>query len=310
MRQWKPLPSPGLWIGVLLLLLDLAALGVVATRVVAALLQPPDTWAIGLPLYAQVVALVALLIIAGLLAYRIAAALTLTYELDRNGLAIRWLGNRAIIPMMQIERIDSGDPHARIPRHLLQGIGYYSGQMVQSTASEHEQVLHLFTTRTPAHSLIITTSTAAYAIAPRQQDEFVQQLEQRRRLGVTTLLTATTEPGHLFFYAFWHDRVVRRVLLLATGLTLLLAGLLIASYPQLGDVVATRFDAEGHATEHRPRAQVLFLPLAALLVLLLNTLLGLRLYASEKAATYLLLVAAVLVQLLFGVAILELVLHG
>lgn len=284
------------------MLLLLAALGTlfVGSRLVIKLLQPPAQWDISLQWYGELVALIALVLVLGLLVYRVAAALTLAYELDRNGIYIFWLGNRVVIPINRIERLDSGDRQAVVPRHLLQGIGYYSGQGRTSTSIP----LYLFSTSAPARSLMVHTSSAVYAVSPAEQDDFVEQLEQRRKLGVTKTLALTTERGSLLFYDFWSDRVVRWALLLAFGINLLLCGVLVARYPDLAGLVATQFDAMGQATGFRPRYQVLFLPLAACFISLVNTLLGLLLYRRNRIGVSLLQGASVLVQLLFGIAVL------
>lgn len=303
MRHWKPKFAIGLWMGLLLLLLVLAGIGYVGLELGRAFARPPDTWSVDLNLYWNVMTLIGLLFLAGVLLYRVIGGFTLAYEMDRNGVYIRWLGNRAVIPLGQIERVDIGAPGARIPWRLVQGIGYYWGR--GRTASG--QPLHLFATRSPKKCLLIQTTGDAYAISPRDQDSFVQDLEQRRKLGVVKPLVPGVEAGRAFFYAFWNDSMIRWCLLLAFGLNLLLLGWVAARYPELAATVEMRFDAAGQVAELRPRHQVLFLPLAAFLLSLLNTGLGMRLYQREQTGARLLQVASVLVQVLFGVAALAVV---
>src|SRR5947208_1798895 len=124
MRRWRPQPSAGRWIALLLLLAALAGAAALGVRVAQALNGPPEVWPVTLELYWQIVGFLVLLLIAGALAYRALAAFTLSYELDRNGLYIIWLGNRAVVPLDQIQSVDLGAVPARMPWRPVQGIGY------------------------------------------------------------------------------------------------------------------------------------------------------------------------------------------
>jgi hypothetical protein len=303
MRRWKPQPSIGRWIGVLLLAAALAGAGVFAARLGGALTGPPEVWQINLALYGDVVGLLCMLGLAGLLAYRVAGAFTLSYQLDRNGLYIMWLGNRAVVPLDQIHSVDVGVTARRMPWRLLQGIGYYWGQ----GRTADDVLLHLFATRPPEQCLVVYTAGEAYAISPADHDAFVQDLEQRRNLGATKPLAPTVEPSRIFLYAFWNDRTVRALLLAAFALNLIVLALLAARYPELDPTVRMRFNAAGQVAELRPRHQVLFLPLAAFGLTLINTVLGLSLYQRQQLGARLLQGASVLVQTLFGIAVVTII---
>ncbi len=301
MPRWKPKPAPGLWIGVVCLIIVFAAAIFVGQHLIQILIHPPQEWPVNLRLYSELVALEALLFMSGYLLYRVIGAATLSYELDRNGVYVNWIGNRTVIPMEHIERIDNGDMGARIPWRILQGIGYFWGKGITSEWSQ----LHLLASLPPSKCLIIHTPEASYAVSPNDYDNFVQQLEQRRSLGAVKPISATHQPGRILFYAFWSDLIVRRALLMAFGLNLILLGILAARYPHLADMVTMRFNALGEATELHPRHQVLFLPIAAFGLMLLNTGLGLTIYRREQVGARVLQIASVLVQVLFGVAILS-----
>jgi hypothetical protein len=301
MRRWLPQPSPGRLICLLVIVAALVLAALLGLRLVAALARPPAQWPVDLALYGQLVALLALLALAGVLVYRLIGAWTLAYELDRNGLYILWAGNRATIPLGQIERVDVGALGARLSPSPLRGLGYYRGR----GRTADGRTLHLFATRSLARCLVLHTASDAYAISPADADAFVQDLEQRRNLGSVKPLAQALEPGRAFFYAFWNDALVRRALLVALALNLLLLGFLAARYPGLGSTVQMRFNAAGEVAELRPRHQVLFLPLAAFVVSLLNTGLGLTIYAREQAGARMLQFGSVLVQVLFAIAVLS-----
>lgn len=303
MRRWKPRPGAGLWVGIVLLLLTIGGAVFLGLRLAIPLLAPPESWPIDLRLYGELVAFLALLALGSILVYRVLAALTLRYELDRNGLYITWLGNRAVVPLDQIQTVDVGLPAFRLPLGVIQGIGYYWGR----GRIPDGRPLHLFSTRTPARSLAIYTNDAVYAVSPADHEAFVQDLEQRRNLGSTQMLSPTVLSSRIFLYAFWNDTTIRTLLLIAFGINLAVLALLAARYPELGSQVQMRFNELGQVTELRPRHQVLFLPLAAFGLTLFNTALGLLLYRGQQLGAQLLQGASVAVQVLFGIAVVTII---
>ncbi len=299
MQHWKPKSTYVLWVGVISLIIALSGVVFFGMRLWVALVRHPVAWNVNLALFGELIALLALLMVAGFFLYRVLAALTLAYEVDRNGVYILWFGNRAVIPIEDIDLIESGDAGVRMPWPFLQGIGYYWGQGLTSD----KRNLHLFSTLPPAESLVVHTSKGAYALSPNDRDGFVQHLEQRRRLGAVKPLSPTYQHGRMIFYDFWEDPIVRWTMLLALGLNLLLIGMLFARYPELTPMVEMRFDAAGATTELRPRHQVLFLPLAGLGLSLLNMAIGLAIYRREQTGARVLQMASVLMPVLFGVAV-------
>lgn len=267
-------------------------------RLVAALARPPSAWPIDGQLYAQGLLVLALLLLSGMLLYRVLATLTLSYAVDRNGVYIFWLGNRAVVPLQQIESVESGLTLPPSLGAVLRSVGYNHGQV----RTREGRVVHRFATVSLRRSLVLHTAAASYALSPQDSDGFVQDLEQRRRLGSIQQLAPGVEQGRLFLYAFWEDRIVRSALLLALVLNLALFGWLMLMYPSLPALVELRANAAGTAAALRPRYQLLVLPLAGSVVGLLNAGLGLTLYGREPAGARLLQIASVVVQSLFVVA--------
>jgi hypothetical protein len=298
MPSWRPQSSSGRWIAAVLLGLALSGTLVAALRLAQAFSGSPETWPIDSRLFLWLLACVVLLAVSGWLAYRLFAALTLAYQLDRNGLYIRWLGNRAIIPLDQISAIDIGAPGARLPLRPLQGIGTYWGRGRTSNG----RPLYLFATRPLSQCLLIHTGTDSYAISPRDQDTFVQDLEQRRSLGATKTLHAQVESGRLISYAFWSDPVVALALALTLLLHLALLAFLFVRYPTLAPSLPMQFNLAGSAVGFRPKYQIFLLPLAAFCLTLLNAGLGIWLYRREQIGARLLQVSSLLVHLLFAIA--------
>jgi hypothetical protein len=303
MRRWRPQPSPGRWIALLIVLAAGAGAAALGIRIAQALSGPPEGWPVTLGLFGQIVGFLVLLLLAGALAYRMLAAFTLSYELDRNGLYIIWLGNRAVVPLDQIQSVDLGVVPAHMPWRPVQGIGYYWGQ--GRTADGRR--LHLFATQPPERCLLINTRDEVYAISPEGHNTFVQDLEQRRNLGATQTLTPSFEPNRMFLYSFWNDSTVRGLLLVAFVLNLLVLGVLMARYSALAPVLRMRFDPAGQVADLRPRHQILFLPLAAFGLTLLNIALGILVYQRQQLGARLLQGASLIVQILFGIAMLTII---
>ncbi len=295
MRRWKPQPTGRLWVAIAALAIVAAGAAYLLVRIGAALARPPEEWPIDGALYLQALAGLALLVATGALAYRVAAALSLSYAVDRNGVYIFWLGNRAVVPLQAIESIESGVAAAASP---LRSIGYFHGQAALSGG----RTLHRFTTVPTERALVLHTATDSYAISPLESEAFVQDLEQRRRLGAIQQLAPGVEAGRAFFYAFWDDRVVNIALIAAAALNLALLGWLMTIYPELPPLLDMRSDAKGATAALAPRHQILFLPLAGAAIGLLNTGLGLTIYGREPVGARLLQVASVGAQILFAVA--------
>jgi hypothetical protein len=296
MRRWKPKSSLGRWVALLLLLAALAGAAVIGVGLRRALSGPPESWPIDLVFYGQLLALLALLMFAGALLYRFISALTLGYDLDRNGLYITWLGNRVVVPLDQIQSVDVGLRDAHLPP--FRGIAYYYGR----GRTAEGKPLYLFATEPPARCLVVYTLDEAFVISPADHEAFVQDLEQRRNLGATKPVASRFEPSRIFLYAFWNDATIRILLLVALALNLIMLGVLASRYPTLAPMIEMRFDAAGQAADLRPRHQVLFLPLAAFGLSLLNTVLGLLFYRRQQLGARLLQGASVVVQILFGIA--------
>jgi hypothetical protein len=304
MRTWKPSPSQRIWIAAGLLMLTLIGAAALLYSLIQQLGGPPESWRYGPVMFAEIVGLIGCLLLGGWLSYRIAGALTLHYGMDRNGLYVIWLGNRAVIPMEQIVTVDVGAANARLPWGPLQQVGYVWGRGRTADGT----LLHLFSTRIPAQSLIVYTETEAYAIAPAEQQDFVQSLEQYRGLGAIKSVAPAITAGRMFLYSFWNDQVVRTLVVLALVINVLALGILAWRFPLLPELIELRFNQIGELAELRPRHQVLFMPLAAFGISLLNIVVGLICYTREISGTRLLQSSSVIAQILFMVAMLNVVL--
>ncbi|MGQ9547514.1 MAG: PH domain-containing protein [Roseiflexus sp.] len=305
MRRWKPQVTGGRWLAPGLLLLALGGVAGSMIGLTRRLSGDPEQWQIDISAFGLLLLLIISLLAAVWFAYRFVTAMTLSYAIDRNGLYIRWAGNQAIIPLDRVITIDAGSGPVFLPFGLFQRIGTYWGR-----AFAGEKPLYLYATQPPDSCLIIYTADAAYAVSPEDPEAFVQDLEQRRNLGATKVMQPSIVYTGMFHYAFWRDGTVLGLVVAAVVFNLLALALIAATYPSLAPVVEMRFDATGKIAELRPRHQVLFLPLAALGLSLLNTAIGMALYRNLPLGARLLQSASVIVQLLFLVAIAQILWGG
>ncbi len=298
MREWKPMRGSGRGIAAVLLLLALAGAIALLLRLVPRFLMPPEAWPITPRAFLEGTGAGILLVLAGWFGYRLLAALTLTYTLDRNGIYISWIGNRAVIPLAEVQQI-ALPPHEKdLPALPLRNIGYYWGHLHRP----NQGTIDLYTTLPPARSVLIYAAHGIYAIAPHDPQSFAQEFEQRRQLGATQNLRPSFSEGRLFFAAFWNDPVIRSALLTGLAVVLLLLGWLSLVYAGLPPTIPLGFDAAGTAIDLRPRHQILWVPLLGITFALLNTSLSLLLFRHQRTVAHLLQLATVPVLLLFAVA--------
>jgi hypothetical protein len=306
MRRWKPQPSWRLAAALVSLIAAATGLIVVLLPFGILLALPPAEWPINRELFLRGLAALALGLLTALLAYRFATALTLAYTMDRNGLYILWLGNRAVVPLQAIERVERGLSGIGGSGLALIGFGY----LYRRARLADGRMLHYFSSRSLAQTLLVYTAHDVYAISPQESDIFVQELEQRRRMGPIQQLPPGFEAGRAFSYAFWEDRQVQVSLLVAALLNLALFGWLMSIYPDLPTLIDLRRDATGALAALSPRHQILFLPLAGLVSGLINLGLGIALYARTTTGARLLQVGSAVVQVLFLVAALTILWGG
>ena len=300
MNRWRARRPLGVWLG-LIVVLALWAGAVWATLYLADQLSgPPQNWPLTLSLFGLTLATLAGFALGGVLLYRVLSALTLSYRIDRNAVTIHWLGNTAVVPMNRIAAVEIGVQARRLPNLLARSFGYRRG--VGETAAATP--LFLFSTAPLDQSVILATDSSSYVISPANRDTFVQEVEDRRNLGIVQGQSEGVLRTSRLSYAFWTDNVVRLCLLLGLLFNLVLWGVLSARYTGLSETVALRFDATGTIVGNVPREQILVLPLIGLLAWLANAGLGVGVYRLSRVGAVLLLVGTIVVQSLLAVSLL------
>ena len=237
-------------------------------------------------------ALAALVIIIRLI-YQLWGLINAIYEMDRNAIVIHWGGTQHHIPMASVQAVLQGADVAGL--RMQPGFrwpGYFVGL---GEAKDIGQVL-FFATRPLKEQIIVRTAGMAYAISPKDRDEFLQALRERLDMGPTQeVVESSKHPGFLD-WVIWRDRLGLSVLLGSVTLLALLVGVLCWRYPYLPPEIALRFGSTGEALLVVAASRIFYLALLGVIFLVINGGLGLLLYRRERTATYFLWTGMLAVQ--------------
>jgi hypothetical protein len=236
----------------------------------------------------------------GVAAYQTLNCATLRYRLDRNGVVIQRGGTRWTLPIADVLEVRPGaEAEGKIVRrHGLRWPGYEHGEGRLPGVGR----VHFLATRPLREQLLLLTSGQVFAISPREPDQFVKALDERRALGPNRVLHGGVERARWVTWPFWTDRVAWGLLGTALALNLLLFGCLSTLFPSLDLQLPLHFDTVGDVDRIGGRMELFALPIIGLIILGTNLALGLALYKRERAGAYLLWGAAAATQFLFWLA--------
>ncbi|MCS7178117.1 MAG: PH domain-containing protein [Anaerolineae bacterium] len=293
MTEWYPNPQTGLRVGLALI----AAIALVdAGLVIWAATQPVSglTFLIGLFVLGSLAAI-------GAIGYRISGLVQSAYVLDRNALVILWGESEHVVPLPHIQQVLLGEEvKGRLRFQGIRWPGYWVGYgeieglgpaLFHSTAPLEEQVL-------------LVTPGLTYAISPEDRNGFLTTLQTRMQMGPTQVLKQVSYGPAFAYWDFWKDRPALILLAGGLGLLLVLTGFLCFRFPHLPPLLPLHFDALGIPDRLGVRGQIFFIPLIGLIVLTVNGVLGGLLYQKERLAAYLLWGSALMIQILFWIAVL------
>lgn len=295
----RPAHRRGVLMGLAIVFLSLA--------VSALLLWRMGREPVGLSSFTAVVIAAALAVLGFLYAYWTYGCWSLRYRLDRNSLSIHWAGNILHIPLSTVQALIPGNTAP--PPRPTSGIGwpgYHMGRGSVPGSNELKEI-HLFSThRSPEELLYVVTPLRVYGLTVLDAPGFAQELRIRRRLGPTERIQEGVQRWTLWESPVWRDRLVLGSVLLAWAANILLFAYQAWLMPALPEVAVLHVSPLGVADLTGPKEQLLLMPTIGLLGLAANTAFGFVLYQWERLATYLLVVAALLVQALLWSGTLQL----
>jgi len=227
------------------------------------------------------------------LIYQLWGLINAVYEMDRNAFVIHWGGIQHQIPMASVQSVLQGADVTGLRMQFgIRWPGYFVGL---GEAPDVGPIL-FFATRRLKEQIIIRTAGMAYAISPRDLDEFLQAFRERLDMGPTQEVEESSKHPSFLDWAIWQDRLGLSVLLGSFTLLVLLVGLLCWRYPYLPPEVAMRFSPTGEALLVVAASRIFYLALLGVVFLVINGGLGLLLYHRERTATYFLWTGLLAVQ--------------
>lgn len=275
-----------------------AVASLTALALALALLVRASGWPISFPQFLAYVGGGGLLVLSLLFAFWAYACASLRYVLDGRGLTISWGPLKHYIPLAGIEGLVHGRGEHQPKVWGLSWWGYHIGR---GKAEGLGNVLFFSTHRSAEELVYVQTAGTTYGLNPQDPLRFIAEAQRVRQTG---------QPGggpvvrreFLAAHTIWEDRVAQGLAAAAVLLNLALWGYLFAVYPDLSSEITIEFPPIGDITALHSRQEIFKIPGTATALLALNLLVGLGLQWRERAATYLLLSGAILLQVLFWVA--------
>ena len=278
-----------------------AAIATLALLLAALLMAFASPWAISAAKFLAFGTAFLLIALAAIFAYWTYACFTMSYALDEKGLSIRWGLIRQFIPLSRIERCVPGR-EARFPE--IRGVNWWGYHVGRASVAGIGEVLFYSNHQSPWELTYIATSSRSYAISPENSVRFTTELQRLQRSQTAAAEEAPRQGAEhplVATYPFWLDRYGQALALIAVLANVALFGFIFAVYPGLADHLNLAFPPLGQ-TELRPKREVLQIPATALALLAVSLAAGLAVHRWERAASYLLLAGAILLQGLFLIA--------
>jgi hypothetical protein len=229
-----------------------------------------------------------------LFAYWTYSLSTLRYALDRNALTITWGDIRQQIPMSQIERLVPG--RELEPPHVA-GVSWMGHHVGRATVEGGVgETLFYSTHRSPQDLLYVVTPTQSYAISVEDEVAFAEAVQAQQRAG--SLVAVTQGPDRLYLAAqpFWDDHTAQLLSLVAFAMFFVMFGYVFQQYPGLPQSIQLSFPHLDGVTRVGDKGELLRIPSAGIVILLLNLVLGFAAHAWERMVGYVLLLAAIVAQ--------------
>jgi len=268
-------------------------------------LQRLSTAAVDLTFFFLALAIVVSIFAVALMVYWLYGLFSLSYILDRNGLVIRWGPLRQVVPMGNIERIVPAEAvHVPMRFYGVAWPGYRVGKgYVKGVGS-----LRVYATCPLRGQLLVITPSQIYGISPSNPQAFLKDFERRAGLGIVHRMEQITHRSAWMSLPIWRDRQAQALIFAGFLLNLWLVAYICKAYPGLPRILPLHFDSLGEVDRVGERTELFILPIIGWMVQMFDTSAGLLLHPRQTTGSYLLFVAAVLVQALLWAAVVTIVL--
>lgn len=259
------------------------------------------------------------LVLVCLLAYIAWCAFSLQYRLDKENLTLKYAGVRQVIPLSCIEsvyapgwKIDGALIKVRWRRLADILPGFLAGSGVSPQLGK---VLAAATVPANAQVFVVTDGLA-FGLSPQRPLAFIDELNIR--LAAVHEAISDPESAHrphtilgrvlALGAGLWGDRVARLLLLGGLLVCTLFFGYMSLVYNGLPNILPLHWNSQGQIDRVGDPQELLRLPVIALGIWLVNTILAALVRRRERAATLFLLAGAVAVPFVFAAATLSIVL--
>jgi hypothetical protein len=261
-------------------------IGVIFNLVIMLILGGGGSWSIFQASRTEVGATFLLYLLVGLVAisltpvfaYRLRALLGAFYELQRDGIRLKWGLRAEDIPIDKILWVNHAhDMEPAVPLPIV----YWPGSVLGARRTKEGIVVEFFAARSTS-LILIATEERVYAISPEDPEAFLTTFESLAQLGSLATLPAQSIYPSFLMARVWKDRTARAMLLVgvASSLALLIwVSIIIPRHSQ----IPLDLTPDGQPLDFVPSIQLLLLPALNGVFLGADLLLGLFFYRREDA---------------------------
>ncbi|MPZ22799.1 MAG: hypothetical protein GEU28_04515 [Dehalococcoidia bacterium] len=227
------------------------------------------------------------------------ACLSTTYIVDRNGLAIQWGAIRQLIPLAEIQRLVPG---TNVKKPRIEGLGWWGHHIGKGQIRGLGTTLFYSTHRTRRELLYVVTADRAYGICVHDPVLFAREIQNRQLMGPTRAMKQVPIRNAFANQNFWGDRWVQALLFVGFAACAGLYGYVSWVYPGLPRMVDIEFPSLGGLTRVASRDEILKIPTAALVILVVDVALAFVAHSWQRLLSYLLLLGGISTQAVLAVA--------
>jgi len=245
-----------------------------------------------------------LMLLFGLMVYRIYALRSASYTLERNGLRLRWGLRREDIPLTELEWIHPAeDLITPVAKPAFGMPGAYLGVVQHGDLGSVEYLA------SDLHSLVVIESfNNVFVLSPEDPQEFIDAFTRTLEMGSLSPIEAFSSEPAQFVQDVLQDQYARICLIVSLVLTLVMVVSATLLIP-LRSTLSLGINVSGAVLDPVPAVQLLILPLLGSLAFILNVAVGLYFYRHEpqRPVAYVVWTAAMLTPFLLTLAILWIV---
>ena len=233
--------------------------------------------------------------------YRGYALLNASYDLERNGLKIRWGLRTLDIPLSEVEWVRPADD-LQIP--LKPPLFSMPGAVLG--LSRHPDLGGVEFIASSINDLVIVACMdRVVALSPEQETEFIQKFNRTIEMGTLTPIQPQSLEPAVFLRSIITDRMARVVIPLGFALWFLLLILVNIFIPGRSPL-SLGYDAAGLPLEPVAASRMLMLPVMGIILYTVSLIVGAYYYRKEntRPVSRLLWIAGVIPSVLFMIAVL------